>query len=603
MCALRLPKQELDINQYLQSVKSALEDQDCAIFIDTNVLSQLYKLNDSARSDFYDWVDHCGSRFHVPAWVVHEYSHRVYENKTSDYLSELSSISTINKNFENVSKFLKGYIGDAFLVGSQYQDNKDDFERDVDTISTTLGKISNAISKNKVEEHKRKVQEEIRNKIESRVLDSDIFQLLQEAEDKSNARYANRVPPGFMDDHKQKNCIGDLIIWKEILCFCKNNRITKAVLISRDTKCDIVYCPDSQKRDGRIVSNNNEKVSIAKESLIYEFSTHTGSEDFFVVNFYTLVRMFANRYQKLAISFQIAMQNEECTTDSGQSPTDDELVLSQAQPIIVQVVPSPIQYDDLKEIQDYNYSEYALADNQYDSHIDESDIGHLIKGLKIYNWYRQNDTIDQISSSQINSLEDNQASRDALFVLGRNIVQCFDGTAARAIDFVSNLSSRLNNWKSIYRNCLIDGMLYEVYFSSTGVIREKGFKASCIDTLIAQIKIIKDYQFDFINNQLECVKTRFVPTLGDGQKYQFEFKFEKNVFKNLFCNGKDVSSIITDLFLYGHIPIENIKESLSCYFGIPISQIVYIGIPEGVSAITNYIPPSDGTINNNAVPW
>lgn len=496
MCALRLPNQELNINQYLQSVEGALDDQNCAIFIDTNVLSQLYKLNDSARSDFYDWVDHCGDRFHVPVWVIHEYSHRVYENKTSTYLTELNSISTINRDFKNIRNFLKGYIGDAFLVGSQYQDNKAEFVKDVDIISKTLEKVSRAISSNRVEEHKRKVQEEIRNKIESKVLDSDIFKLLYDAEDESNARYANRVPPGFRDGHKEENCIGDLIIWKEILSFCMNNRITKAVLISRDTKDDIVYYPDSQERDGRKVSNKNEKVSIAKESLIFEFSKYTGSEDFFVVNFYTLVRMFANRYQNLAISFQIATQNEEYTiadTDNGPTPADNEAIPIRTQPTVVQAVPLPIQIVDQRESQEYKYSEYALADNHYDSHIDESNIGHLIKGLKIYNWYRQNETIDQISSSQINSLEDNQATRDALFVLGRNIVQCFEGTAARAINFVSNLSHKLNNWNSIYRNCLIDGMLYEVYFSSTGAIREKGFKASCIDILIAQIKIIKDH--------------------------------------------------------------------------------------------------------------
>lgn len=38
---MRFPKQELDIDQYMQTIESLLNDKDCHLFIDTNIISQL----------------------------------------------------------------------------------------------------------------------------------------------------------------------------------------------------------------------------------------------------------------------------------------------------------------------------------------------------------------------------------------------------------------------------------------------------------------------------------------------------------------------------------------------------------------------------------
>lgn len=50
---MKFPKQNIDISEYYSEIKALLGDNDCAIFIDTNILSQLYRLNDKARQDFY----------------------------------------------------------------------------------------------------------------------------------------------------------------------------------------------------------------------------------------------------------------------------------------------------------------------------------------------------------------------------------------------------------------------------------------------------------------------------------------------------------------------------------------------------------------------
>lgn len=45
---MKFPKQELDIDTYLQKIETLLKDDSCHIFIDTNIISQLYRLNEDA---------------------------------------------------------------------------------------------------------------------------------------------------------------------------------------------------------------------------------------------------------------------------------------------------------------------------------------------------------------------------------------------------------------------------------------------------------------------------------------------------------------------------------------------------------------------------
>ena len=117
---MRFPKQELDIDEYFEKIRQLLVDPHCHIFIDTNIISQLYRLNEDARIDFYNWVDNCSPRFHIPNWSVHEYSKRVTTQNTKDYLSELTKAKTFSKELKNIGKFLKAYVGDSLLIGSIY---------------------------------------------------------------------------------------------------------------------------------------------------------------------------------------------------------------------------------------------------------------------------------------------------------------------------------------------------------------------------------------------------------------------------------------------------------------------------------------------------
>lgn len=99
---MKLPIQKLDIELYLQKINELLNDDECHIFIDTNIISQLYRLNDDAKTDFYNWVKTLQDRFHIPIWAIQEYnpndSEKVYLelDKNNKYIELLRTYITFN---------------------------------------------------------------------------------------------------------------------------------------------------------------------------------------------------------------------------------------------------------------------------------------------------------------------------------------------------------------------------------------------------------------------------------------------------------------------------------------------------------------------------
>lgn len=591
---MKFPKKKKDISKYHQYIVSLLDDADCAIFIDTNVISQLYRLNDTARQDFYSWMDQCGSRFHVPVWVIHEYSNKVYLQKTKEYLSELDKIKTHAKEFNNISDFVKGYIGDTLLQGSIYQGEIDKLKEDVDKIKELLERISNTINKN-LNQHQRKVHEEIEQKMTSKSLSSDIYSLIQDQDEAYRQRCDNLIPPGYKDASKDSNKMGDLIIWKEILEYCKSNSIKKAVLLSRDSKPDIVYSPEIQIIDSGRNAGEFERVKIAKESLIYEFQIKTGGTDFCIIDFKTFVQLFASKYRGLAISFQIATAEEET---ANESPDYDDFGVTMPLDKIMDLgdieqekQETSITTDYKEDIESPLYIGTAIRDGQYDTTNTHGFMDSYIEKLKSYDWYIQNPAINKIMRLREIHVGNTDINRSSIFVLGRNITQCAEGSSGSAISFLENYSSYIKDWEPWCQKALIDGILYEVFFNSNAEIRPLGFKATYFEEIINNINKLNVVKpFEFINDQLSRVKNkRFVPQVGTNRTYEFEFLIESDgSTKSLKCNGENIS----DTFKKesgGLFSIKSqIKEALMTYYAIPQKQIIVTGLSDKIINV-NYI--------------
>ena len=304
---------ELNVTDYMHHLQSMLNDEECHVFIDTNILSQLYKLNDNARGEFFAWADSIGQRFHIPNWVVIEYNKRVKSNKLQDYVDELEKIKSIKKQFPNLQRFLKGYVDDDILQGSAYHGNKDRLHIELKSAVDSYEVIADVVTK-KTSDRIKKVEKDIKLRLERYVVDTDICEIMHRAGQDVDLRFENNIPPGCGDDAKGTNRTGDLIIWREILECCKSNHWSKVIYISRDLK-DLYFTPERQIKDGAPIRNNEDKKAVAHESLTSEFKSATGSENIAVIDFVTLLQLLSDKYTDLAFSFQLVSRPYSPTTD------------------------------------------------------------------------------------------------------------------------------------------------------------------------------------------------------------------------------------------------------------------------------------------------
>lgn len=185
------------------------------------------------------------------------------------------------------------------------------------------------------------------------------------------------------------------------------------------------------------------------------------------------------------------------------------------------------------------YSEIALADATFKPH--SSDIAReIIDGLKSHNWDIQNRAISKINQSNIEQL-----TKDEVFVLGRNIYQAACGTAHKAVSYLDNLQVNLSKINDSISFHLLNGLLFEVYFDSTGSFRTRT-KADMIDDVF-QIEESEQFKesFKFIQQALKpYFKNLFyIPSSGRGISIDvscIEFEKDNKAIDGVFFEGDNV---------------------------------------------------------------
>jgi len=145
-----------------------------------------------------------------------------------------------------------------------------------------------------------------------------------------------------------------------------------------------------------------------------------------------------------------------------------------------------------------DYSDTALRDRLFV--LDESKPSHrIIQGLKTYDWYRQNPALAKFTADVANN-----AGRNSVFVIGRNIYQAACGGSHTAVEFLNSFMARTSGLAEDRRKALMDGILFEIFFDSHAQLREqpKNFRMD-------QVFELRQYQelsesFAFIS---ECLLT------------------------------------------------------------------------------------------------
>lgn len=513
---MKFPALSIDLKDYERTLYDVIQSDDCVIFFDTNILSFLYKINESARQEFYAWIQTIKHRCFLPKWNAHEYMKKVTANQDDEYLGELKRVSETVKAFKDNMKYVRMYIDDKVLKGHATYGSTDDYINELESVEKSLQKLANVI---KPQETIKVVRQEIQEHFEDKILDTDIYSIVRDIADHGQNRYHCNLPPGFKDAKKEFNSYGDLVMWREILDYCKKQGKQQCVLVSRDVKKDFVYNVDVGKNSCKLTD----------ERLKDEFKVNTGSDQFYVVDIERLISIFSQNtptsFEALAKAIQIidiskGKQDKNDKEETDHTFHDEDIDVSQAPTASEpEAVSKPIdnggigidsEVDDvhsvlsetLTQTGEITVSDTALKDADFVSDSDEGLVA-AIGELRTHTWPRQNTAIARlgIALSVLDQIALNPSQLDALFVLGRNIYQAACGNSFSAIQYLKSIDGNLSRFSATIRDYIVCGALFEIFFNSKGEIRTQ-YKYRYSSSLLELDRKKYADAFDFIETAL-----------------------------------------------------------------------------------------------------
>lgn len=312
---------------YQQELVDALQNRDCVVFLDTNLLAWSFRLNDTASLEFQQWLDTLAllGRLVIPAWAVHEYNHHLLRDDSKFFFPHKAISKQLSVNLEEFDRVVHLMISDYSAEEFGYHD-RNKFIAAFSDASETIKKCVDQLDKNNTQ-RKQELIIYFQELIAQCALKSNVHELADAAAHEAPARYANRLAPGYNDSQKPENSSGDLIIWKEILGYCKSKDIKKAVLITNDCKSDWVYTPTNVVLpNGNKISGTNKKarlVKLPKPDLISEFERHTGSTHFHVFSIESVIEGLSS--EELNNSDAQEFRHLACAIklDLAQTPTEE----------------------------------------------------------------------------------------------------------------------------------------------------------------------------------------------------------------------------------------------------------------------------------------
>lgn len=493
-------------DEFLTDFADLAKASETLIFIDTNVLAYMFKLHSAAREEFFDWVAIAikQNRLFLPAWCAGEYLAKVRENQLHTYTPKSKGDEQLRKALEAMLDTASLFVDEAVLKATTYQGNRHEylmgFREAIDGLKTYTQAFKHQFDPDKI-------HSEIEECFKSAVLDSPIAKLCERAAKEGPSRIEHRLPPGYRDEGKPENRLGDLIIWLEVLEYSleKKEKFSSVLFLTNDEKPDWVYVPakrlDIVRGSLKPIPNVNPHLKIIDPRLVSEFKQVIGHTNISICTLSTLVQGLSKTdpttVAQLAAAIQIEKSASEVITEikaaepKPNSTSETEPVFSESKLLesieslhnkvedptddIVHQTPQPTtifhdQSTDSVKNSEGNITSAILLEGYRDSTYQSDapgELNEIITSLKSLNWYTQNPAIEKLKT-----IDYEDPHPTSWFVLGRNIYQAACGNAQRAMDFLSNLESRLGWFPESAANYLLAGIVYEIYFDSNGNLRE-----------------------------------------------------------------------------------------------------------------------------------
>lgn len=245
-----------------------------SVFVfDTSAIGALYGLIPSSQEVMMEILNKFADRTWIPAQVLYEYRknrEKMIMNPCEEHYQNPKAI--VNSSLiDNFDIYLKDFENEDFHPNMS-PEALDKLKAFRDELNNTLKEVKRIIkaehSKQKERISKIKEDDKILDAIDNLphgnpFISSEILEIIKEGE----LRYRNSIPPGYKDRDEKKGTqiYGDLIIWKEVLRYAKDN------------KKDVIFICDDVKEDWYL-ADEKKKSFTPRHELIKEFYDMTGQE-------------------------------------------------------------------------------------------------------------------------------------------------------------------------------------------------------------------------------------------------------------------------------------------------------------------------------------
>lgn len=286
-----------DLVEYRANVAKALDDKDSRFYLDTSTLMWAVGLSRPARKSFLDW---CAAKTtFVPVWAAHEFQRHLISGTARKNIS--SVVGSLVSSHREFARLAAEQADDALCLSKGFSD-RSGYIAEVQRVLARINELKGVVD---ADENRVKAgAQEVIAFVNQRLLRSDLDPILAELGVSGEMRLTHRVPPGFKDDSKPENVLGDVVIWREILkdveLHCKPPEgllsrfrrtragvVSAAILISRDEKPDWLSSAHVLKQDGATLHTPprefEQDVALPHPLLGHELE-RCGAGQFFLVN-------------------------------------------------------------------------------------------------------------------------------------------------------------------------------------------------------------------------------------------------------------------------------------------------------------------------------
>lgn len=273
------------------------------IISDTNILLYLYKCSFNASKNIVDLLNKVKDKVIIPNRVYEEYiSHKDNEQ------------AKIDKKYDNFTKDLKNQVdGLKRKIGSSISESRKYEFPDCDAletgINTWIDKIKNSITvyESSLSSEKQNKSVQITNveqiiqywsnqqRISQKPSITEILEYIKEGE----FRYRYKMPPGYMDEDKDKASkgeidsfetrikkYGDLFVWKEILSIGSGANGNKVLFLTNDAK-----------EDWWVLKGEQKDVVCMRDELLQEYLGTVGNDNIEFMNLSKFYELFSDYYK------------------------------------------------------------------------------------------------------------------------------------------------------------------------------------------------------------------------------------------------------------------------------------------------------------------